>query len=134
MGKSMGRFAYDSATAQQVAAGGNIAYRSATVEGGCIADAGGGVIRIKRPGIYRVAVNATLEATAAGAVGLRLKHNGENVVGAFGAATLAAMGDLADVSFQTLVTVGCCANDALAVVADAATSVTVAAVVVEKVG
>lgn len=131
--KTIGRFAYDGTEAAAVSEGGNVPYTTSTVEGGCVEGAGNGVVRIARAGVYRVSVNATLEATAAGAVGLRLVHDGEGVPGASGAATLAAVGDLANVAFATVVTVRCCADDSLSVRADAATSVAAAALVVERV-
>lgn len=130
--KTVGRFVYDSAEAQAVSEGGSLAYTSATASNGCVGDAGRGVVSVRRPGLYNVSVNVVLEATAAGPVGLRLRRNGVAVPGATGAVTLGAVGDLATVSFSTPVTVRCCAGDVLDVVADAATSATVAAMVVEK--
>lgn len=131
--KTVGRFVYDSAEAQAVAEGGSLVYASATASDGCVGDAGRGVVSVRRPGLYNVFFNAVLEATAAGPVGLRLRRNGAAVPGATGAVTLGAAGDLATVAFSTPVTVRCRAGDALDVVADAATSATVAALVVEKV-
>lgn len=130
--KTVGRFVYDSAEAQAVAEGGSLAYTSATASNNCVRDAGRGVVSVQKPGIYNVSVNAVLEAVAAGPVGLRLRHNGVAVPGAAGAVTLGAAGDLATVAFSTPVTVRCCAGDVLDVVADAATSATVAAMVVER--
>lgn len=114
-------------------AGGNIAFSNATIAGGCLADVGQGVIRIERPGIYNVAFNATLQATAAGAVNIRAYHNGTPIAGAAGGVTLAAVGDAGSVAFATPVTVKCCADDALTFAVDAATAYTVATAVVEKV-
>lgn len=131
--RTIGRFVYDSATAQAVAAGGNIAFANATIAGGCLSDAGQGVIRIERPGIYNVAFNATLIATSAGAVNVRAYHNGTAIAGAASGETLAAVGDAGAVAFSTPVTVRCCANDAITFAVDAATSCTVATAVVEKV-
>lgn len=130
--KTIGRFVYDSATAQAVAEGGAVAYADATTSNGCVRSAGQGVVRVLRPGLYNVLFNATLEAVEAGTVGLRLRHDGVAVPGATGAVTLGAEGDLATVSFAAPVTVRCCAGDALDVVADAATSVAAAALTVER--
>lgn len=130
--KTVGRFVYDSAEAQAVSEGGSLAYTSATASNGCVGDAGRGVVSVRRPGLYNVSVNVVLEATAAGPVGLRLRRNGAAVPGAAGAVTLGVAGDLATVSFSTPVAVRCCAGDTLEVVADAATSATVAAMVVER--
>lgn len=131
--KTIGRFVYDSATAQGIAEGGNVTYADSTTSNGCVQGAGQGVVRVLRPGLYNVFFNATVEATAAGDVALQLYHDGTPVPGASGAVTLAAAGDLASVSFATPVTVRCCADDALFVRADADASVTVALLVVEKV-
>lgn len=131
--KTVGRFVYDSSTAQAVAAGGNLAFANATTSNNCLVNAGQGVIRIERPGLYNVLFNATLQATAAGAVNVSLQHNGAAVAGASAGVTLAAADDLGSVAFATPITVRCCANDTLAFVVDAATSATVATAVVEKV-
>lgn len=131
--KTVGRFVYDSATPQAVAAGGNLVFSDATTSNDCTASAGGGVVRIQRPGLYNVFFNATIEATAAGAVAVQMRHNGAAVPGASAAATLAAAGDLASLAFATPVTVRCCANDTVAFAVDVATSATVAVCVVEKV-
>lgn len=131
--KTIGRFVYDSATAQAIAEGGNVTYANGTTSNDCVQSAGQGVVRVMRPGLYNVFFNATLAATAEGDVGLQLYHDGTPVPGASGAVTLGAEGDLASVSFATPVTVRCCADDALSVRADAETSVTVALLVVEKV-
>lgn len=131
--KTIGRFVYDSASAQAIAEGGNVTYADSTTSNGCVQGAGQGVARVLRPGLYNVFFNATLEATAAGDVGLQLYHDGTPVPGASGAVTLGAAGDLASVSFATPVTVRCCADDALFVRADAETSATVALLIVEKV-
>lgn len=131
--RTIGRFVYDSATAQAVAAGGSLVFDSATTSNGCLVDAGRGVIRVERPGLYNVFFNATLQATAAGAVNVGLQHNGAAVAGAAAGVTLAAADDLGSVAFATPVTVRCCANDTLAFVADASTSATVVSAIVEKI-
>lgn len=131
--KTTGRFVYDSTTAQAVAAGGNIVFSTATTSNNCLVNAGQGVIRIERPGLYNVFFNATLQATAAGAVNVGLQHNGAVVAGASSGVSLAAAGDFGSVAFATPVTVRCCMNDTLAFVSDAASSYTVACAVVEKV-
>lgn len=131
--KTVGRFVYNSATAQAVAEGGNITYANNTTTNNCVQSAGQGIVRIEKAGLYNVFFNCAFEATAAGAVTAQLMHNGVAVPGAAGAVTLGAVGDLASVSFATPVTVKCCANDALNVVVNADTSVTIAALVVEKV-
>lgn len=94
---------------------------------------GAGVIRIKKPGLYNVFFNATPAATAAGAVEFAMRHNGAVVPGANGSVQLAAVGDAGNVAFMSPVTVECGAGDTLAFFADAATSVTTAAAIVEKV-
>lgn len=129
--KTTGRFVYASATPQAVAAGGSPVFANATVSNGCLENAGNGVIKINRPGLYRVAANFTMVGTAAGAVNVQLLHNGTPVPGAQGAATLAANG-YGSVSYETLVTVRCCGGDSLQFEVDAATSMTVAAAIVEK--
>ena len=53
--------------------------------------------------------------------------------GANGSVQLAAVGDVGNVAFMSPVTVECGAGDTLAFFADAATSVTTAAAIVEKV-
>lgn len=71
--------------------------------------------------------------TAVGAVEFAMRHNGAVVPGANGSVQLAAVGDVGNVAFMSPVTVECGAGDTLAFFADAATSVTTAAAIVEKV-
>lgn len=85
------------------------------------------------PGLYNVFFNATPVATAAGAVEFAMRHNGAVVPGANGSVQLAAVGDVGNVAFMSPVTVECGAGDTLAFFVDAATSVTTAAAIVEKV-
>lgn len=132
IGKTLGRFAYDSAAPQAVAAGANVLLPESTARG-CISGAGNGEVRISRSGTYMVSFNATFEATAAGAVGVAMRHNGATVPGAAASATLAAAGDLASVAFASPVTVRCRESDTVSFAVDAATAVTVAACVVERV-
>ena len=68
-----------------------------------------------------------------GAVEFAMRHNGAVVPGANGSVQLAAVGDVGNVAFMSPVTVECGAGDTLAFFADAATSVTTAAAIVEKV-
>lgn len=108
-------------------------FDNSTVTHACdMGNQGAGVIRIKRPGTYNVHFNVTPVATAAGAVEFAMRHNGSVVPGASGAVQLAAVGDVGNVCFMSPVTVECCANDTVAFFADAATSVTSAAAVVER--
>ena len=132
--KTVGRFVYDSSTAQIVAEGGNVVFDNATISNNCaLSSPGAGVIRIKKPGLYNVFFNATTVATAVGAVEFAMRHNGAVVPGANGSVQLAAVGNVGNVAFMSPVTVECGAGDTLAFFADAATSVTTAAAIVEKV-
>lgn len=112
--KTVGRFVYDSATAQIVAEGGNVVFDNATISNNCaLSSPGAGVIRIKKPGLYNVFFNATPVATAAGAVEFAMRHNGAVVPGANGSVQLAAVGDVGNVAFMSPVTVECGAGDKL---------------------
>lgn len=58
--KTVGRFVYDSATAQIVAEGGNVVFDNATISNNCaLSSPGAGIVRIKKPGLYNVFFNAT---------------------------------------------------------------------------
>lgn len=131
MGRMNARLVYTGG-AQSVAAGGKVAYNAATVAAKCVESSGGGVVRVNKPGTYRVSFNATLVGTAAGDATLALMSSGEAVPGANATATL-AVGGSAPVAFDTLVTVRCGAAGTLAVVSSTAVDVSIAALVIERV-
>ena len=105
MGCKMARFAYDSDTAQAVAAGSNILFGNVVSKTRSIQGNGSGGILLKSPGTYRIVSSFTLDATAAGTVNVQLSKNGVPAVGGRAGATLAAAGDLATLSIVDYVTV-----------------------------
>lgn len=130
MGKTIGRFVYDSATAQSVAAGGNLPLTASTATCGLSCD--GETVTISRAGEYLVAVDATLAATAAGTVETQLYRNGNAVPGAHAYSTAAAAGDYAAQAYATVVSVPACGQATVNVKAATATGVVVANLVVVR--
>ena len=102
---TMIRAVFDSSTLQQATAGEAVQLPDATSSDGC-ASVSGNTLVLKGKGTYLVCVNATLQASAAGALRLQATRNGMAVPGAQGIGTAAA-GDLVPMSFSMLVTVGC---------------------------
>lgn len=98
------RAVFDSATVQTVTANGIINMPEVTVNGRCISVASG-VFTLRRNGTYRVDVNVTTIATAAGVEEIQLYRNGSPVPGAHALGTAAAVGDNVPMSFSALVTV-----------------------------
>lgn len=131
--RTLGRFVYDSATAQAVTAGNNIVFSEGTASNGCVANAGQGVLRIEQPGLYNVLFNATIVGTAASAVKVQMLHNGVAVPGASATVGIAAVGNTDSISIASPITVRCCANDTVTFTVDTDTSFTVASAVIERV-
>lgn len=125
------RAVFDSATLQDVAAGGTINLPEVT-SNSCCATANGGTVTIKESGNYDVAWNLTAVATAAGVIEAQLYRNGSPVPGAHAFETAAATGDYVSMSASTLVSVDCCCGDTLSLRVPNATSVRVASIIVEK--
>lgn len=130
--KALGRFSFDDATVQTVAANGTIQLPLATSASKCI-EANGGNITIREAGTYLVTANATTAAAAAGTEEVQLFRDGNAVPGAHAIETAAAAGDLASMAFSTLVTVDRCGKAILALRSIPATTVRIANLVVEKV-
>jgi hypothetical protein len=100
---------------------------------------GGTSIELRTQGYYLVEFNATAMATAAGDICINMAINGENTPQAAAGATLSAVGDYTDLSFNTIVQVkcSCCAVDNTKIltfenVCDS-TSLTLANVVITKI-
>lgn len=102
--KTIGKFYTSSATAIAVAANAALGYTT-TKTSGSIRSTNGDTIQILAPGVYNIAVNITYVATAAGTVEADLYADGVAVPGASGSATIAAVGDTANISFNTVLTV-----------------------------
>lgn len=130
--KTIGRFVYDSATAQDVAAGGNLPLTTETATCGLACD--GETVTISQAGSYLVAVDTTLAATAAGTVETQLYRNGNAVPGAHAYDTAEAEGDYVSQSYATVVTVPRCGQTTVNVKAVDATSVVVACLVFVRLG
>lgn len=131
--KTIGRFVYDSATPQAVAAGGNVPLTASTVDGCVSCD--GEVVTISRAGTYSVSVNLSYAPEAAGVCAAQLYRNGNAVPGAHALGNAASAGELVPQSFSTVVTVPRNAPSlSLSVKLAASANVYVAAVVVEREG
>lgn len=85
----------------------NIVFNNIDVETGCVAllANSGTVIKLNRPGIYRVDFNAYGASTEAGSIGAQLQVDGVNINRASSVATTAAEAPQA-ISFSTLIKVG----------------------------
>lgn len=125
------RAVFDSATVQEVAAGGVINLPEVTSNTRC-ATATGGTISIREPGDYEVAFNATLVATAVGPVEVQMYRNGSPVPGAHAIGQAAAVGDNVPLAFNGVITVECCGNESISFRAVTASTVRIANAVVEE--
>lgn len=101
--------------AQTVAAGSNVIFTTDRVRSnsssGCHGwlyhNASSGQYLITKPGVYNVAFNCNVTASAAGAVTLALRENGEALGGTTMAAQIAAADNLVNVSTSALIKVPC---------------------------
>lgn len=125
------RAVFDSATLQDVAAGGTINLPEVT-SNSCCATANGGTVTIKESGNYDVTWNVTTVATAAGVEEIQLYRNGSPVPGSHALGTAAAIGDYVPMSASTLVSVDCCCGDTLSLRTVGATTIRVANLIVEE--
>lgn len=128
--RTIGRFVFDSATAQAVAAGGNLPLATATATRGLTCD--GEAVTIDQAGTYLIEASATLAATEAGAVETQLYRNGSAVAGAHAYGTAEAEGDYVPQAYAAVVTVPRCGQAVVGIRAVDATSVVVAELVVVK--
>ena len=128
--RTIGRFVYDSATAQAVDAGGNISFPTATAT--CNVAGDGTTVTVAQAGVFEVGVNLTLLATSTDVVEVQLYRNGVAVPGAHAYTTPAAEGDYVPLSFSTVLTVPKCNQAVLSVECGAATSVSVANLIIVK--
>lgn len=129
--KTIGRFVYDSATAQSVDAGSNLPLPTATVAGDLTSD--GETVTINQAGVYLVLASATLDAQEAGTIEVQLHRNGNPVPGAHAYATAAAEDDYAPIAFSAVVSIPRCGQATVSVRAVEAVDVVVAEVIVMKV-
>lgn len=110
--KTAGKFYTDTATAVPVAVDALFTFNSNTVTRSVSLDSDNATIKILSPGLYRISANVTYVATEVGVVKASLYSDGTPVAGASGSETLAAVGDVANVAFDTLLTVrNACAGD-----------------------
>lgn len=116
------RGTFDSPTVQAVLANGVIPVSSFTTNTNCIKN-DNGTITVRHGGTYKVSVNVTTIATAAGVEEIQLYRNGTPVPGAHAQGTAAAVGDAVPMSFSTLITVEDCGQTTLTVQSTPATSV-----------
>lgn len=86
---------------------------------------GSGQFLINRPGIYKVDFSAQVTAAAAGDITLVLNTNGEPLSGTAMGETIAAAGDLANVSASALIVVPCGASQTVTVSNTSETEITV---------
>lgn len=85
-----------------------IAFAANSLQKGCAIThvAGGTVINLNQPGVYKVDVNAYGVTSAAGAFGVQLAKNSIADPSATSSATTSAAADTAAVSFSKLISVG----------------------------
>lgn len=102
---TIGRFTYDSTTAQTVSAGQPIQFNLITLSDGCVAYNGNGQIIFKKPGTYLIEANFVATATAAGNIAIAMLENGTQKPGAQAQDTAAAVGNESNLSFNTVTTV-----------------------------
>lgn len=102
--KTIGRFVYDSATAQAVDAGGNLPLTTATAT--CNLTSDGESVTINQGGVFLLLASATLVSTAADTTAeVQLYRNGSAAPGAHAYGTAAEEGDYMPLSFATVVSV-----------------------------
>lgn len=126
------RTVFDSATVQEVAAGGVINMPEVTSNSSCLTSSGG-TASIRKQDDYNVSANVTAVATAIGPVEIQLYRNGSPVPGAHAIGQAAAVGDNVPLSFSTPITVECCGTETLTLRAITATTVRIANMVIEGV-
>lgn len=117
----------------------NLLFAQNRIKTGCGVrhDAGSGLFNINKGGLYRVHFNGNVLATAAQELAqLAIKLDGEPVLSAVGKVTLTAIGDYADLSIDTIVSVpcNCCVTITIGNVGTAATTVENANIIIERVG
>ena len=124
-------------TAQTLTADSNILFSNASYSSNLYKYNSDGTISILIPGVYQIASSCTLLATAEGAVSVSMKQNSATASGATATATLGAAGDYANIAIINVAKIipssgSAYANISFAV--SAATSVTNAACIIQKVG
>lgn len=96
---------------QSVVVGGSLNLGNVIRRCGCASNLSGtNVVSINEPGYYDVNVSVTAVPTAAGDVTITLLNNGVVIPGATATATVAAAGDSANISFESVVRIFCNAN------------------------
>lgn len=127
--KTIGRFTFDSATAQSVDAGGNLPLSTATAT--CNLTCDGETVTIDQCGVFLVLANCTVDAVSAGDVETQLHRNGNPVPGAHACDT-AAEGDCVSQSYSTVISIPKCGQTTVCIRSAAAVDVEVAGLVVVK--
>lgn len=135
--KTIARFTIDTATAVSAGANSNITFTNATISTNAIEyNSITGQIYIKCPGVYMIYANFTPVATVVGKVNVVMEENGNVVPGATATATLAAVGDAGNLSFNAVTSVvktNTAGYATITFVNTVATSYTAANVIIEKV-
>ena len=99
--KALGRFSFDNATVQEVAANGTIQLPLSTDNTSCI-ESNGGDVTIRGAGTYAISVNVTTIATAAGIEEIQLYRDGTSIPGAHAQQSAAAVGDASSMARERL--------------------------------
>ena len=102
----MALYAYTQST-QAVSAGGTVSF-SASQRCGRSAVLDGNSVALTTPGVYRFEASFTGTTDAVGTLAIQAQSNGADVSGAYAAATIAAVGDSANLGMTFLVRVGQC--------------------------
>lgn len=129
--KTIGRFTYDSATAQTVDAGGNIPFSTSTAT--CNLTCDGETVTIDQCGVFLVLADATFVAEGAGTIEAQLYRNGNAVPGAHAYTSALDEGDYYPVSFCTVVSIPKCGQATVNIKVTEAADVTVANLIIMKV-
>lgn len=121
--------------AQSVAVGGTIALGSAIRRFGCAVNLNGNSVLLDEAGYYTVDVSIVAAPTTAGTVTATLFNNGVAVPGATASAAVSTAGNPVNLSFESMVRVGCNGNTGVlnVVLTGTASTVTNIAEVVTKI-
>lgn len=120
---------------QSVAVNGTVALGSAIRKFGCAVNLNGNSVLLDEAGYYAVDVSVTAAPTTAGTVTITLYNNGVAVPGATASAAVSTAGNPVNLSFESLVRVGCNGNTGVltVVLSGTASTVTNIAEVVTKI-
>lgn len=126
-------------TEQTVAANQNVLFSTNRLKTGCGIrhDAGSGLVRINKGGLYHVVFNGNVVATAASTTAtVAIEIDGEPVNSATAIDTLSAVGNTASMSIDTIICVpnNCCTNISVGNESTVSLTIQNASLIVERIG